>query len=268
MKILSKPIPIPCLAPAVKLGRGILRLVSRLYDYFIPPRCYGCGIILPDSHGLCGDCWRGLDFIVKPWCSSCGLPFPYHPQTIQGSESLCPRCSSQEVREFSCLRAVLVYNDASRALILPFKHGDRIETVRLFARWLVQYGGEALVGVDIIAAVPLHPLRLWRRRYNQAALIAWEVGRLTGIRVLPDLLVRRRATRSQGEMTRTGRQINVAGAFKVKARFRSRIENKTILVIDDVMTTGATLNEVARVLSRQRVKAVNGLVVARVLLTR
>ena len=110
--------------------------------------------------------------------------------------------------------------------------------------------------------------RLWHRRYNQSALIAWEVGKITGIRVIPDLIERRRATASQGVMSRQGRATNVAGAFRVKRRFATMIQNKSIVVIDDVLTTGATLNEIAKLLRRHQVSRVNGLVVARVLLTR
>ncbi|MCX8502051.1 MAG: double zinc ribbon domain-containing protein, partial [Alphaproteobacteria bacterium] len=179
--------------------RVLKTMARRLYDFLIPPRCLACGMMIPDSHAVCADCWRELDFIVKPWCSRCGEPFAYEPAGVaDGVELLCATCSGDATPRFDRLRAVLAYNDGSRALILPFKHSDHTETARLFAKWLVAFGAEALVGVDCIAPVPLHRFRLWHRRYNQSALIAWEVGKITGIRVIPDLIERRRATASQG----------------------------------------------------------------------
>ena len=142
------------------VARVLRNMVRRLYDFVIPPRCLACGLMIPDSHAVCADCWRELDFIAKPWCSRCGEPFAYEPLGQgPGAEFVCARCSGEGTPGFDRLRAVLAYNDGSRALILPFKHSDHTETARLFAKWLVAFGAEALVGVDCIAPVPLHPLQ-------------------------------------------------------------------------------------------------------------
>jgi ComF family protein len=159
---------------------------------------------------------------------------------------------------------VLRYEEGCRELILRFKHADRIDGAGTFAGWMARAGGELVASADIIAPVPLHRWRLVRRRYNQAAILANAIGGLRGKLVIPDLLVRRRATPSQGHLGRSQRQRNVAGAFTVHPRRAQVAAGARILLIDDVLTTGATAEACARALRSGGSKAVDLLVLARV----
>jgi ComF family protein len=161
---------------------------------------------------------------------------------------------------------VLVYDDSSRRLVLGFKHADRLEPVPAFGRWLARAGAELIEAADLIAPVPLHRWRLFRRRYNQAGLLAQALGRVADCPVAPDLLVRRRSTPSQGGLGRAGRRRNVAGAFALRPGREARVRGRRILLIDDVHTTGATLGECARVLRRAGAASVDALTLARVTL--
>jgi ComF family protein len=159
---------------------------------------------------------------------------------------------------------VLRYDDASRDLVLAFKHADRTDGAPAYGAWLARAGADLVADADAIAPVPLHWTRLFSRRYNQAALLALALGTHAGLPVVPDLLIRRRRTPSQGRMSATGRARNVAGAFSLNARRLAFLEGRRILLIDDVLTTGATVESCARVLLRGGAAAVDVLTLARV----
>lgn len=177
-------------------------------------------------------------------------------------DDLCPRCKN-EPNDFSSARAAFVYDDSSRDLILGFKHGDQTHAAQAFAGWMARAGECYWQEADILVPVPLHRWRLFRRRYNQSALLAQYIARLTGTQVLMQALVRTRPTESQGHLDRKSRANNVAGAFAVPKRKRPLIRNATIVLIDDVMTTGATLNECAKTLLAAGAKKVFALTLAR-----
>ncbi len=167
-------------------------------------------------------------------------------------------------RAFSRARAACLYDEHSRELILKLKHADRPEIGALFARWLLRAASPLLAEVDVIAPVPLHPSRLFARRYNQAAEIARPLCRLAGKPYLPDALVRRRATTSQGGKSGLGRRVNVKGAFHAPAARARRVQGRRVLLVDDVLTTGATAEACARALLAAGAAAVDLAVVARV----
>lgn len=229
--------------------------------HYLPPRCLGCGVTVDQNGLLCTECWSGLSFIAPPLCDCCGLPFAYQV----AERSHCAACIASPPA-FDRARAVLVYDDASRRLVPGFKHADRLEPVPAFGRWLARAGAELTEAADLIAPVPLHRWRLFRRRYNQAGLLAQALGRVAGCPVAPDLLVRRRSTPSQGGLGRAGRRRNVAGAFALRAGREAQVRGRRILLIDDVHTTGATLGECARVLRRAGAASVDALTLARVTL--
>ncbi|TWA71512.1 ComF family protein [Azospirillum brasilense] len=233
-----------------------------ILDTLLPPRCLCCGGSVDRQGGLCAPCWNGLTFIAPPLCTCCGTPFDF---ALEG-EPLCGACIA-EPPLFACARAVLAYDDGSRPLVLGFKHGDRIHAAGAYGAWMARAGAELLADADLLAPVPLHRLRLFRRRYNQAALLAQAAGRQAGRPVVPDLLVRRRSTPSQGGLDRSGRRRNVKGAFAVRPGLEPRVAGKRIVLVDDVLTTGATLSECARVLLRAGAERVDALTLARVVKT-
>lgn len=234
------------------LGRLVL-------DTLLPPRCLSCGQTVGAPGSLCGTCWEGVRFIGPPMCRCCGFPFELDP----GPDSLCGACL-QSPPAFDRARSVVVYDSGSRDLVLAFKHADRTEATPAFARWMHRAGSELFADAEVIVPVPLHRWRLFRRRYNQSALLANALGDLAGLTVIPDLLVRRRNTPSQGYLSPAGRRRNVAGAFQVNARHQARAIGQRVLLVDDVLTTGATAAACAKALRRAGATGVDVLVLARV----
>lgn len=158
----------------------------------------------------------------------------------------------------------MVYNEVSRNLILAFKHADRTDAAPVWGEWLSRAGAEILSEADALVPVPLHRRRLISRRYNQAALIATALGRVSGIPVWVDALVRKRATPSQGRMNRRQREDNVRGAFAVRDGYRDRVSGSRVVLVDDVLTTGATLAACTRALEKAAAANVDALTLARV----
>lgn len=226
-------------------------------DTLLPPRCYGCGAPVADQGRLCPDCWSGLTFITPPRCACCGYPFDY----AIGGDSLCAACMARRPG-YDVARSGLAYDDASRRLVLAFKHGDRTHLAGPLAELMALAGDDLLKNADIILPVPLHPGRLFRRRFNQAALLAGTLARRSDTDWSPTRLLRHRATSTQGGQSRRGRQRNVTGAF----RMRGRLDDRAVLLIDDVMTTGATVEACARCLRRAGARHIAVLTLARVVL--
>ena len=237
---------------------GVTALRAAL-DAVLPPRCLSCGIVVEDAGTLCGDCWKGLTLLSPPCCACCGFPFPY----AAPAGTLCVACS-QARPVFDRARAVFRYDDASRPLVLGFKHADETHAAPAYGRWLARAGAELLADADLVAPVPLHRWRLLVRRYNQSALLATAVARASDARLAVDLLVRRRYTPQQGRLSRLGRRRNVRGAFALHPFWRDTLPGKRVLLIDDVLTTGATVEECGRVLRRQGAAGVDVLTLARV----
>lgn len=239
---------------AVSLSSSVLAAVL---DALLPPRCLSCGASVDRQGGLCSTCWGALSFIAPPYCGCCGLPFDY---AVEG-ENLCGACMAAPP-PFARARAVLVYDDGARPLVLGFKHGDRLHGAAAYGTWLARAGAELLNDADLLVPVPLHRWRLFRRRYNQAAILAYAASKRCRVPVAPDLLTRRRATPTQGGLNRSGRARNVKGAFALR-RGRS-VVGKRIVLVDDVLTTGATLAECARILLKGGAARVDVLTLARV----
>lgn len=234
-------------------------LLRALLDAVLPPRCLKCGVVVDGAGTLCPECWPGLAFLAPPACACCAQPFDFDP----GPGSLCGACAGARP-EFDRARAVLRYDDGSRDLVLAFKHGDRTALARPFATWMKRAGEELVAGCDVIAPVPLHWSRLFARRFNQAALLANAIAGLSGKPVAADLLLRRRQTSRQGHLGRSARQRNVAGAFAVNARYAGGIAGRRVLLVDDVITTGATVTACAKTLRHAGVCGVDVLALARV----
>lgn len=253
-----------------------LRPAARLaLDALLPPQCLSCAELVSEPGALCASCWAGLRFIAAPHCRICGWPFetdPHDHNSLAGEASadappadlICGACL-REPPSFDRARAVLAYDDASRGLILGFKHADRTHAAPAFARWMARAGAELLITADVIAPVPLHWSRLVARRYNQAALLANGIAQLSGKRSVPDLLIRRRRTPSQGRLSRSERLRNVAGAFAARPSRLSDVRGRRIVLVDDVLTTGATVGACAAALRRAGAASVDVLSLARVI---
>ncbi len=235
------------------------RWAGRILDLLLPPRCIQCTRRVEVNGTLCAECWRGIIFLGEPCCACCGLPFPYEA----GPDDLCAGCLAQPPK-FDRARSVFIYDDKSRRLVLGLKHADRLHGVPAFGQWLARAGAPLLAEADLLIPVPLHWTRLWRRRYNQSALLAQAIVAAIGAgapRVAPDLLYRKRRTPIQGRRTRTQRAENVRGAFAL--RRPEMVQGRHVVVIDDVLTSGATVEECARILRRAGAARIEVLTLAR-----
>lgn len=241
------------------LRKQAATLLEQAIDAVLPPRCIVTGDIVERQGMIAPGAWVSLDFIAEPFCASCGFPFAF--EVDQGS--LCTSCLIHEP-PFEAARSALKYNDTSRSIILGFKHADKTHAVRAFVPWLKRAGAGMLEEADYLAPVPLHRRRLIARRYNQAALIAQALGADTGHEVLLDALVRIRATPSQGYLSAKERFKNVKRAFAVNERYKTQVQDKAIVLVDDVYTTGATVKECARALVKAGAAKVCVLTLARV----
>jgi ComF family protein len=238
----------------------VRRILRGVMDLFFPPLCMGCRKRVAEPQALCSACWVAISFIEGAVCARCGLPFEADP----GGETTCGACHSKP-HNFDCARSLFKYDDASKGLILRLKHGDRLDHVPGLARALARVGGELLDRADAIVPVPLHRWRLWKRRFNQSALLAEQLSRISAKPHRPLLLVRTRHTPSQGEMaSQKARRRNVLAAFRVPRERLPEVRGRRILLIDDVFTTGATLDACARALKRAGASQVNVLTLSRV----
>jgi ComF family protein len=240
------------LRAAARMWRGIV-------DSLLPAQCMLCNSEVDEPGRICVECWPSLSFIAAPFCPSCGMPF-----AVSVPEGLvCGACMRRPPR-FARARAVFVYDGGGRELVLRFKRGDRTDLAPGLAGLMRQAGAELLADCDLIAPVPLHPRRLWRRRFNQSGLLAGALGRLGGKPVRLDLLLRRKFTRSLGHAGRLERRRILAGAIVANPKAAAAIRGRRILLIDDVLTTGATASACCRTLLQAGAASVDVLTLARV----
>jgi ComF family protein len=210
-----------------------------LLDFALPPRCAGCGSIVDDVHSFCPDCWKKVEFLGNSGCQSCGLPLQATEQTC------CGVCLARPPR-IARTRAAVAYDELSRSLAIRLKYGRKVAVARTMARYMAPLVGEG--GNRVLVPVPLHRTRLWRRGFNQSALMARELARRLNIAADPFALERTRRTPPLKGMSSLQRRKTVAGAFRV--RDRSAVEGKTVILVDDVLTTGSTAEACARALKR------------------
>lgn len=235
----------------------VLRAIAAAADVLIPPLCLACRRPLSSHDAICAGCWAQIDFIRPPLCDRLGIPLPFDigaPMISAAAEADPP--------DYDRARAVARFDGVLRDLVHDLKFRDRHDARRLFGRWLAEAGTELLADADMIMPVPLTPSRLIARRFNQSAVLAQEVAGRTGVPYEPMALLRTRRTPPQVGLSRQQRKENVAGAFSVAASSRSRLAGAKIVLIDDVITTGATVGACARTLKRAAAARVDVLALA------
>ena len=244
-----------------RLGRGLRRAGRIVLDLLYPPVCLGCEAALADPDALCATCFRQLRPITPPFCPVLGIPFEADLGAgMRSAEAMA------DPPPFARARAAVLYNGMARRIVGQLKYGDRPELARFCARLMAAAGSEILGEDAVLVPVPLHRRRRLGRRYNQSAELARAVGALTGVAVAPGLLRRTRPTRQQVGLTAQARQRNVAGAFAVDAGAMNRLRGRRVVLVDDVVTTGATVKAATRALKRAGVARVDVLSFARVVI--
>ncbi|PVE26178.1 amidophosphoribosyltransferase [Microvirga sp. KLBC 81] len=250
-----RPSPLP-LSPALSFSA---RMAKAAIGLLYPPSCIACQAATGEAHGLCAACWSGIRFIERPFCERLGTPF----QVDLGQPLLSPAAIA-DPPVFGRARAVAEYDGTASLLVHRLKYDDRLELARALGVMMTRAGAELLGEADVIVPVPLHRWRLWRRRFNQAMALAKVVSRESGVPCDPLALARIRRTRRQVGLTKAQRQENLQGAFRVPPEAKARLKGRRVLLVDDVLTTGATANAASRALLRGGAASVDILAFARV----
>lgn len=231
----------------------------RAADLVLPPTCLSCRRPAGAAGGLCPSCWQNIGFIERPYCEKLGTPF-----VSEAGEGLLSPAAIADPPAYDRARAAARFSDVARELVHLLKYGDRLDLAAPLGGWMARAGRELLADADALVPVPLHWSRLFQRRYNQSAMLAREVSRRAKLPVEDDILLRTRATRPQVGLARKERARNVQGAFAIAPGARIRVKGKKLVVIDDVLTSGATADACARILRRAGAVRVDMLVLARV----
>lgn len=244
---------------AVHACRSAFVRATRLaLDVALPTLCVSCREPV-DGEGVCAACWAKLSFIAPPYCPRLGIPFVYDPgPDLLSMEAIANPPAYQRAR------AAVRYDDVARTLVHALKYQDRTDLAPAMGRWMARAGRELLEGADMLIPVPLHWRRAWRRRYNQSGALAQIIERQSGVKVRGELLRRVRPTEQQIGLSRAQRATNVQGAFQVAPDRQSELSGRRVVLIDDVLTSGATSDACARALLRAKAAQVDVLVFARV----
>lgn len=242
-----------------RVRAGFSRAWGGLLGLLYPPTCIACQAATGAPHGLCAGCWSGIRFIERPYCERLGTPF-----AVDLGQPLLSPAAIADPPVFGRARAVAEYDGTASLLVHRLKYGDRLELARALGTMMTRAGAELLAEADVIVPVPLHRWRLWRRRFNQAMALATRISAESGVPCDPFLLARVKRTRRQVGLTRAQRQENLQGAFRAPPEARARLKGKRVLLVDDVLTTGATANAASRALLRGGAAAVDILAFARV----
>jgi ComF family protein len=246
-------------SPRLKRAADAARIFMRAaLDLALPPLCAACREPV-DSRGLCPSCWSKISFITRPYCERLGIPFVYDPGP--GVLSLEAIADPPAYRR---ARAAVRFDEVSRALVHALKYGDRLDLAPMMGRWISQAGREILTDADALVPVPLHWRRQWARRFNQSAMLAAAISADSGVPIAATALKRVKPTAQQVGLSRSERAANVQGAFKVPEEGKAAVFGRRLVLVDDVLTSGATIDGCARALLRAGAATVDALVFARV----
>lgn len=243
--------------PSGHLRTALRKTLAACADIIVPPCCLVCRTPLGAHHLLCAPCWREVHFIRPPLCDVLGMPLPFDVGERMVSAGALARPPA-----YDRARAVAHFSGSMRTLVHQLKYADRHDARALLGRWLAEAGRDLLAGAELIVPVPLSRWRLLSRRFNQAAILAQELSRATGLPMDPQLLQRTRFAQTQVGLTHDQRRRNVAGAFGVPGNRRARLRGRNVLLVDDVITTGATAEACARALKRAGAARVDVLALA------
>ena len=243
-------------------------IAARLRDFLgfalnlaLPPLCASCRDLVADT-GICPQCWARLSFIAPPYCERLGIPFAYDP----GPGILSMQAIS-DPPAYARARTAVRYDEVARTLVHALKYGDRLDLAPTMGRWMARAGRQLLEDADGLVPVPLHWRRLWARRCNQSALLAKTIAAESGVPVADTALRRVKATIQQVGLSKAARAENVQGAFRVPKERRAEIVGRRLILVDDVLTSGATVDACSRALLRGGAASVDVLVFARVVET-
>ncbi len=237
-----------------------LRMPFRLIlDVGLPPLCAACRDPVGDGAGLCAPCWSKLSAIERPYCEKLGIPFTYDPGPgIYSMQAIA------DPPAYARARAAVRYDDIARSMVHALKYGDRLDLAPIMGRWMARAGADLLQHADLIVPVPLHWRRLWARRFNQSATLAQCLAGPLRLPVSATALKRVKATPQQVGLSKSERAANVQGAFRVDAAGKAEVTRRHVVLVDDVLTSGATVDACARALLRAGARQVDVLVFARV----
>ena len=252
----SVSFPLPA---RVKRAAAAVRALARAtLDLALPPLCPACREPV-EGRGLCPACWSKLSFITRPYCERLGIPFAYDPGPgILSMEAIA------DPPAYNRARAAVRFDEISRALVHALKYGDRLDLAPMMGRWISNAGREVLAEADALVPVPLHWRRLWARRFNQSAMLAAAISAESGVPIAASALKRVKATAQQVGLTRSERAANVQGAFRVPQESKPAVAGRRLVLVDDVLTSGATVDGCARALLRAGAANVDVLIFARV----
>jgi ComF family protein len=245
-------------ASAKRAADAVRTALRAALDLALPPLCAACREPV-EGRGLCPACWSKLSFITRPYCERLGIPFVYDPGPgILSMEAIASPPAYHRAR------AAVRFDEISRALVHALKYADRLDLAPMMGRFIAHAGREVLAEADALVPVPLHWRRLWARRFNQSAMLAAAISRETGVPVAAHALKRVKPTAQQFGLRRTERAANVQGAFRVPPHGKAAVTRRRLVLIDDVLTTGATVDGCARALLRAGAANLDVLVFARV----
>jgi ComF family protein len=245
-------------APVKRAAEAVRAVLRTALDLALPPLCPACREPI-EGRGLCPACWSKLSFITRPYCERLGIPFVYDPGPgILSMEAIA------DPPAYHRARAAVRFDDISRALVHGLKYGDRRELAPMMGRWVSHAGRELLAEADALVPVPLHWRRLWARRFNQSAMLAAAISAESGVPIAAAALKRVKPTVQQVGLSRSERAQNVQGAFRVSPEGKPAVVGRRLVLVDDVLTSGATVDGCARALLRAGAASVDVLIFARV----
>jgi ComF family protein len=245
-------------APVKRAAEAVRAVLRTALDLALPPLCPACREPI-EGRGLCPACWSKLSFITRPYCERLGIPFVYDPGPgILSMEAIA------DPPAYHRARAAVRFDDISRALVHGLKYGDRLELAPMMGRWVSHAGRELLAEADALVPVPLHWRRLWARRFNQSAMLAAAISAESGVPIAAAALKRVKPTVQQVGLSRSERAQNVQGAFRVSPEDKPAVAGRRLVLVDDVLTSGATVDGCARALLRAGAANVDVLIFARV----